>query len=166
MQNPSPPLDAPIPGMGMTSELGGRPWEQPSQYTTVQETVDYYIARMSTTEFKEQLFNILEMNVPVTSIVNTIQLSSVMDGIHTVDVGVIVSPILMEFIMLLADSANINYVSGIEEDTKEPSKAAITRAINAFRAEQDKQDDAEDVKSIDEPPVVEEVSAGLMARRS
>ena len=32
-----PSLDAPVPGEGLTHELGDRPWQKPAQYTTVDE---------------------------------------------------------------------------------------------------------------------------------
>jgi hypothetical protein len=34
-----PKLDAPISGQHMTSELGGRPWQQAPQYKTVDEAI-------------------------------------------------------------------------------------------------------------------------------
>ena len=42
-----PKLDAPIPGMSLTHELGARPWQQPAQYTTIDEVIDYYVTRMA-----------------------------------------------------------------------------------------------------------------------
>ena len=38
-------FDRPIPGMGMTHEVGARPWQTPPTYTTVEEASDYYIER-------------------------------------------------------------------------------------------------------------------------
>ena len=34
-------FDRPIPGMGMTAVLGGRPWQTPPTYATVEEATDY-----------------------------------------------------------------------------------------------------------------------------
>ena len=42
-----PRLEAPIPGMSMTHEVGARPWQQPAQYTEMEDVIDYYITRMS-----------------------------------------------------------------------------------------------------------------------
>ena len=36
-------IDAPIAGQSLTSEVGGWPWEQPPQYTTVEETLEFYL---------------------------------------------------------------------------------------------------------------------------
>ena len=100
-------LDGPIPGQSLTAELGARPWQQPSQYSTVEEAIDYYVTRMESEEVTTQLLDVLEMGVPVTTVANAIQSSSVMEGKHTVDVGMIVLPVLIEFISLIADTANI-----------------------------------------------------------
>ena len=87
-------FDAPIPGMSLTHELGARPWQSPAQYPTVDKAIEYYLERMSTDEFMDQIADVLEMNVPVTTLANTIQLAGVMDGKHSVDVGMLVMPLL------------------------------------------------------------------------
>ena len=43
-----PELDAPIPGMSMTHEVGARPWQTPPSLVTVEEATDYYVERMGT----------------------------------------------------------------------------------------------------------------------
>ena len=45
--NNQPSFDAPIPGQSLTAELGARPWQSKPQYSTVDETIDYYMERMS-----------------------------------------------------------------------------------------------------------------------
>jgi len=39
-----PLLDAPIPGQSLTAELGGRPWQKPSEMNTLEDAIDYYMA--------------------------------------------------------------------------------------------------------------------------
>ena len=81
-------FDALIPGMSLTHELGARPWQSPAQYPTVDKAIEYYLERMSTDEFMDQMADVLEMNVPVTTLANTIQLAGVMGRCkHSVDVG-------------------------------------------------------------------------------
>ena len=164
----SPEFDAPIPGMSLTHELGARPWQSPPQFPTVEGAVEYYIERMTTEEFKSQLFDVLEMGVSVIALVNTIQLASVMDGVHTVDVGILVSPILMEFIMLLADKAGIKYTTGLEDTTKEPRKTLVLRSLNKFREETDEsaeEDTDTETVAADVPKEKPAMPTGLMARR-
>jgi|TARA_R100001460_G_scaffold71444_1_gene112193 hypothetical protein len=157
-------FDAPIPGMSLTHELGARPWQSPAQYTTVDEAVEYYLERMSTDEFMNQMADVLEMNVPVTTLANTIQLAGVMDGKHSVDVGMLVMPLLMEMIMLIGDNAGVNYDSGL---TDAPNNTTKDTLIEAVRKEmQEKINEAEEEsKEPEQEEIEEEPKSGLMARR-
>ena len=57
MMNDEQSFDAPIPGMSLVAELGARPWQNPPRFSTVEDTVDYYIERMSTDEFSQKLIS-------------------------------------------------------------------------------------------------------------
>ena len=170
MKPNEPNIDAPIPGMGMTHELGGRPWQMPPQHTTIEDALDFYIPRLTAKESRRQLFDVLEMGVPVTSVANSIQLSSIIEGKHTVDVGMLVTPIIMEFIMLMADEVNIKYETGLEE-VKKMRPSAVDLAMNKIEdrsIEGLNLGSQEEVVEVEEEPVEEEEdeSKGLMSRRS
>jgi len=163
-------FDRPIPGMGMTAELGGRPWQTPPTYTTVEEASDYYVERMSNPAFREQLIDVMEMKIPLTTLANTIQLASVMEGLHSVDVGMLMIPILVETMMLIGDSADVKYVTGMEE-TKGERPAMINKIINDMKMKQGEDEDMPMEETIEEPMQedekmpMEEEPKGLMARR-
>ncbi len=169
-----PLLDAPISGQHMTSELGGRPWQQAPQYTTVDEAIEYYLDRMSSDEFTDQLVDVLEMDVPVTTLANTLQLGGVMDGKHTVDVGMLVMPLLMEMIMLVGDMADVKYDSGMENPNKGKTRNTLMQSVKtklqrkmeekeAFLFDDD--EDEEDIADIEQEQEESEEPKGLMARR-
>lgn len=176
-----PLLDAPISGQHMTSELGGRPWQQAPQYTTVDEAIEYYLDRMSSDEFTDQLVDVLEMDVPVTTLANTIQLGGVMDGKHTVDVGMLVMPLLMEMIMLVGDMADVKYDSGMENPNKGKTRDTLLKSVKMkLQRQMDKKesmifddeelgkdisDDEESDEIVMEEPQENEEPKGLMARR-
>ena len=65
------------------------------------------------------------MGVPVTTLANTIQLSNVMEGKHTVDVGMLITPLLMELIMMLAESAGIEYDSGLNDPERNKTSSTF-----------------------------------------
>jgi hypothetical protein len=159
-------FDAPIPGESLTIELGSRPWQQASELSTVDEAIEYYMERLSTDEFMNQLMDVLELGVPITSIVNTMQLNSVMEGVHSVDVGALVSPLLVEMIMYMADMAKVDYVSGLEKpDTSDklaPTKVA--KMMSKFKQEVEDVDIQEE-SSVETQEEETEEPKGLMARR-
>ena len=159
-------FDRPIPGMGMTHELGARPWQTPPTYATVEEASEYYIERMSSDEFRASLINVMKMGVPLTVLANTIQMASIMEGLHTIDVGMLVIPIIVELLMTIAEAEGVQYQTGMEGmETERPT--AVSRIIN------DKMNElrapTEDI-GIEEPQVElqqeeQPQPMGLMARR-
>jgi len=113
----------------------------------------------------------MELGVPVTSIADTIQMAGVMEGLHTVDVGVLVLPVIMEMLAYMAEKEGIEYELGMtptDDDDKIP-EAKIALAMKKFKAEMPEGEDA--VENTNVEPPVEEVSeeetapTGLMARR-
>jgi len=160
-----PSFNAPIPGEGMTAELGARPWQTPPDVTTVDEAISYYMNKMSTDEFSIQLLDVMEMGVPLTDIANILQLGAVTEGVHTVDIGMLVIPVLVEMMMLIGDSAGVDYVTGLgETGTDEVSSTLPLSIANKLNKKQNKNTEEE---VIPEPEAVEEKKlTGLMARRS
>ena len=161
-------FDRPIPGMGMTFEVGSRPWQTPPELTTVEQATDYYVERMGSDEFKAQLADVMEMGVPLTTLANTIQLASVMEGIHSVDVGMLLIPIIVEIMITIADSQGVKYQTGMENmNTERPT--AIARIITDKMKEKDIPQEEMPMAELQEQEVqVEEKSEpmGLMARRT
>jgi len=155
-------FDAPIPGMSLTHELGARPWQQPSQFATVDEAIEYYMSSMTSEEFMEQLIDVLEMGVPVTTIANSMQLSSVMEGKHTVDVGMLVVPLLMELIMMLGDSAGIEYETGLQNPDRNKARDS---QLAKYAMEYQRTLDEVDTKEMVAEETEDEQPTGLMARR-
>jgi hypothetical protein len=163
-----PSFDAPIPGMSLTAELGGRPWQSPPQYTTVEQALEYYIPRLTADEVTDQLLDVLEMGVPVSTLANTMQLSGVMEGKHSVDVGVLIMPVIMEMISYIADTAGVEYDMGTDKP-KKVSETLVDKALTKLQEEEDKDVQENEVMPEVEIQVEEEQTmeqpAGLMSRR-
>lgn len=165
-------LDGPIPGQSLTAELGARPWQQPSQYSTVEEAIDYYVTRIESEEVTTQLLDVLEMGVPVTTVANAMQSSSVMEGKHTVDVGMLVLPVIIELISLIADAAKIKYTSGLEGDDRVRG-SLVDKAVMKLNAKKDEKDEEGTEEEPENEMLIEEMktaaderAGGLMARRN
>ena len=165
MEKMTPNFDAPIPGMALTHELGARPWQTPSQYSTVDEAISHYVERMSSEDFNDNLLHVMGLNVPLTTLANTIQMAGVMEGKHNIDVGILVMPVLIEMMMLIGDSNNVEYDSGLENETLGKSNSAVVaRAMKELKENMadDTEEETEDV--IQEEEIVEK-EKGLMSRR-
>ena len=155
-----PTFDAPIPGMSLTHELGARPWQTPAQFPSVDETIQYYMESMSSDEFIDQLIDVIEMGVPLADIANTMQLSGVMEGLHSVDVGALVSPVLIEMMSFLAESADVEYVVQAKQDKEDKiSDAKMAKIIQKLELTTEEKEE----ESVEE--VNKEAITGLMSRR-
>lgn len=119
MANPNLFLDAPIPGQSLTVEPGSVPWENPPQYTTLADVVGFYTDKMEDPDFILELLDILERKIPVLTIVNTFTKAALMKGYHTVDLGFLVTPILVEMIKTIAELNDVPYIISYEDANKQ-----------------------------------------------
>tara|TARA_R100000278_G_scaffold67777_1_gene53897 strand:+ start:2135 stop:2656 length:522 start_codon:yes stop_codon:yes gene_type:complete len=171
IQEKQPRFDAPIPGMSLTHELGARPWQQPAQFTTVEEVVDHYTTRMmNNDEFSEQLVDVMDMGIPLTTIANTIQLAGVMEGKHSVDTGLLALPVLIETMMLIGDTAGVKYNTGMDDVPSKERETLAKRTIEKLKQEESKKGNEEEEIIPEDANMVEEINKeeepmGLMQRR-
>lgn len=123
-------LDGPIPGSSLTREPGNAPWEQPPMITDTNEAISYHLRKFENEEVIDDLLFLLEQEFPISTFVECITSMAVMEGVHTVDVSVLVSPVIHEYIKAMADAAEIKYV----EDDR-PTKEQRGKARKAQRFE-------------------------------
>lgn len=165
-----PMLDAPIAGQSLTAEVGNRPWQQPPQYTTVEEALEYYIPRLTNPDMLDNLFDVMESGIPLTTIANAMQTAGAMEGKHTLDVGILILPVLIETMAYLADESDVEYEAGSSTDLQrdKPTDAAVARAINMVRKEQGDETNQETMpeETVDDLDMeAEQPTGGLMSRR-
>ena len=178
-----PYFEAPIPGMSLTTEPGSRPWEQPPQYTTVMETADHYIENLFSPDGIDLVVTASEMGSSALDIAEKLTMSGASRGVHSVDVGVMVSPILVEVIKTVANFTDVELPIGDEDDSnrfsdsmaelmkKRMSDEAETDDVSlSFNLEDfdmsDMPEEDEDDRDVDMPEEQEpEMASGLMSRR-
>jgi hypothetical protein len=152
--------------MSLTAEPGNRPWQQPPQHATVEAAIEYYLPKLSDEVFYEELLNVMELGIPLTTIANGIQLNGVMSGIHTIDVGILVMPVIVETLAFLGDEAGVDYELGTDReiDSDLVSESQIALAIKKQKQKGSPSMEAP-VEQEEEPMVEEPESSGLMSRR-
>jgi len=180
-----PSFDAPIPGMSLTTEPGSRPWEQPPQYTTVMETADHYIENLFSPDGIDLVVAASEMGSSALDIAEKLTMSGASRGVHSVDVGVMVSPILVEVIKAVANFTDVELPIGDEDDPNRfsDSMAELMKKRMSDEAETDdvslsfdledfdmsdmpEEDEDEEDMDVDMPEEQEsEMVSGLMSRR-
>ena len=100
---------APIPGQSLFTTPNERPYERPSELDTVDDALSYYFTNLRDPEIIDDLMTVVDMGIPLEPIVKTLYMSSVMNGIHNLDVGLIVAPVLSEFLAAVAKSYEIDF---------------------------------------------------------
>ena len=155
-----PSLTAPIPGEGLTHKLGDRPWQKPAQLTSVDEVMPFYREKIMDEEFIPSLLQVIEMGMPLTTIANAMQSAAVMEGVHSIDVGVLMLPIVVEMLKFVAESNKVEYVTGMEERKIKPNEE-ITTALAMKELNEEK---SVPEAPVEEEPVEETQLKGLMAR--
>ena len=151
----------PIPGMALTHELGARPWQTPPEMSTFEEGLDFYVSRIVEPKNAARLLDIIETGIPLTAIAETLTLGGAMQGLHTIDVAVLVNPVLVELMEGLAKNAEVKYTVGDTDGEELPDDALLAKAM-ASLSEIDKEELKEEM---DNTEVEAEKPKGLMARR-
>jgi hypothetical protein len=124
-----------IPGMSLTSEPGNRPWEQPPLHTSLDDVVAFYVDKLTSEKAVDSLLDAMEANISLMSIANGFIRVGVIKGIHTVDMGFIAIPIIIELMKTIGDMNDVGYVvededfekaTEIDEDT---AKSVLQEAV-------------------------------------
>jgi hypothetical protein len=111
----------------------------------------------------------MELGIPLTIMADSMQSTAVMQGLHTIDVGILAMPVIIEMLAYIGDDAGIEYNLGmdkpIDEDKISDTKIALAMKRMRERLPQEL-DDREEMP--EEPEAMEEDTpqpSGLMARR-
>ena len=126
-------FQSPTPGMSLTTEPKGRPWERPAKYSTPDEAFEFYINKLTIPRRVAQMLEILENVYPATSLVDSIILGGVMQGLHSLDVAIIIAPALFELITGVADTTGLEYEEGLVDKNELEDASLVARAIKSSK---------------------------------
>jgi hypothetical protein len=157
-------LNAPIPGMSLTTEPGNRPWENPPSMSTVEEALEYYANRIFKADkfAMDDLIDVIESGFPIRNFANVLQTTSVMQGRHTLDVGFLVLPAIEEMLMAVADLHGVKYNTSVEEiinSQRVSRRQARLAAMEALKTVEELEPEMPEMPAMPS-------SKGLMARPS
>lgn len=150
-------LSGPIPGMSLTSEPGAMPWENPPMLVTVEEAVAFYSERILDADAVDPIIKSIDEGVSIEEMTEYLTTSSVMNGMHTLDVKFLVFPVVMELLMYVADSEGVDYVESfikLERENK-VSRSSAKRLVEEVLEENVEPEEI----------AMEEKPKGLMARK-
>lgn len=167
-------FSAPIPGQSLTSEPKNSPWENPPQISSPEDALMWHIDRLTKKERTKAAVTMMQLGIDIVTLTEGILRAAVSEGRHSIDVSLIIAPIVHEFIKNIAEESGIDYEEGIEEE--EMSQEDIDYAIESRKASKilegmedtgkvDLSTLEESTKDIPEE-TIEDKPMGLMSRRN
>ena len=167
-------FERPIPGQSLTAESKSQAFERPPEITDPIEALDAHIDNLSEDGAMEDALYFLEFGVDLVTLVQGMLRGAVMEGIHSIDVSLIIAPVLHEHIKGFADAAGLEYDEGFENAegkrvlTYKRDMARAKEMLKKIKEDDDPSPDSFVPEPIEEPEQdIEEqepVKTGLMAR--
>lgn len=154
------PLFTP-PGISFTAPEKSRPWQQPPKLPNLKDVVAFYMSSLSDKGSVDSLLDSLETGVSLSSIAESLMLGSVSQGIHTIDAGILVMPVIIEMLITAAEVNDIDYVvydTDIADD-KLPARAVREAAKLAVKSLSNTEEEVPDQEEMKLP-------AGLMSKKN
>ena len=162
-----------IPGQSLTAEPKNAPYENPPEITTAEDAIMWHLNRMQDEEKFQALADTLELGLDVVTITEGLLRGAVMGGIHSIDISLIIAPVIHEYITSTAEKLDIDFEEGLPDDSE--NREAIEYQINEKKAKDilaEMDMEVEEDMDTDEPIQEElpmdmpmEEPKGLMARR-
>lgn len=171
-----------IPGQSLTTPPKSAPYERPPEITDPLEALDWHLDKLDNPKAVQQTMFFLEMGVDLVSLVQGVLRNAVMEGMHSIDVSLIIAPVVHEYIKGYADSMNIKYEEGFE-DAEEEQQASYARNVMLAKKmindvgremggeveeevamEEPLEETPEETPMMDQQQEAPEASKGLMAR--
>ena len=119
-------FNRPVPGQSLTSTPKGAPYERPPEINDPVKALDYHLDILDNPKAVEQAMFMLEMGVDLSTLVEGITRNAVIEGIHSIDISLIVAPVIHEYLKGYADSLDVNYDEGFE-DKEENERISYAR---------------------------------------
>jgi hypothetical protein len=144
-------FDAPIPGENFTSDTRNYPWHRPPEITEYDDGVDYLLEKLSTPEQAELTYSMLEIDLPITTVVSAMLMQGISKGKFAIDLAVLMAGPLARYIEITAKNNGIKHELGIEQKNRKPiTPTALRMALGIY------EDTEEDTVEIEEDPVAAE----------
>lgn len=123
-------FNAPIPGQSLTKAPKQYPWERPPVITDPEEAMQMHLTRISQPDQLEAVLNIFEMeDLSIKAVTNGIIRGAVANGVHSIDIGMIVAPVLHEFIKQATKAVGLEVDDGfVDKTTKTKEREGIVAA--------------------------------------
>lgn len=138
----------PIPGMSLTQKPKNAPWENPPSMTDPREALDMHLGRLMDPDKMEAVLHLVEVaGLTIKTVTTGIVRAAVANGVHSIDVSLIVAPAIHEFIKKTADSLGVEYDEGLDDGSTDEARKEMVRQ----RAQKMLKESGVDIPDVDVP---------------
>jgi hypothetical protein len=123
-----------IPGQSLTAEPKNAPYENPPQMVKPEDAINWHLDRFTDYERYEALMDALQLDIDVVTITKGLLRNAVMQGRHSVDVSIIIAPVIHEFIKTTAENAGIEFDEGFDEEGRAAKRKEMDYTISTHKA--------------------------------
>lgn len=118
--------DRPIPGQSLTTPPKSAPYERPPETNDPKSALKMHIENLDKPEAIEDIAYFVQTEVDIETLTEGILRSAVMEGIHSIDISLILAPLIHEYITGSLDALNIKYNEGFDT-TEEDEQLRMRR---------------------------------------
>jgi len=108
------PFNKPIPGQSLTAEPKNAPYERPPEIVDPEEALMFHISKLNDADRLNATVELVEEGFDVRTLTEGILRNAVMNGVHSIDVSLVIAPAIHEFIASTLDTLSIPYKDGFE----------------------------------------------------
>lgn len=145
--------DRPIPGESLTLEPKNIEYERPPQTVDVKEALPMHIENLNRREGMEDIIFFMKNGVPLKTMVEGVLRSAVLEGIHSIDISLMIAPHIHEYIKGQLDALRVDYEEGfgdVDEEFNLMNRRAFDLAYKKFNEEEG---DSPDVLSLEDTSI-------------
>ena len=124
---------APIPGQSLTTEPKNYPWERTPEISKPEEAALHTIENVNQPKKIEAILDMLELGIDLVTLTEGILRNNVTEGMYSIDVSILIAPVIHEFLKGHAERSGIEYDEGINEE--EGSREEIEYTIRQKKSE-------------------------------
>lgn len=118
-------LEGPIPGQSLTDEPNNYAWENPPKFADAEDTFDYYLQKLTNPKVTDNILTMLDLGVPISVLAGTMLSRGVMEGIHTVDVKLLLKDMLSLQLKAMALAADIDFKETMDDYRDKDADARV-----------------------------------------
>jgi len=123
------PFDGPIPGESLTQEPKKFAWERPPEFVDPEDALMFYLDKIMNAKTMGKIMDSLELGVPIRKLVEGIVRTGVSEGLHTIDVSLLVAPAIHETIRGVAEDLEVEYEEGLVDKEAEREEELLRERL-------------------------------------